>query len=194
MLKIRVPTEVNRSHQVHSGYFTFSHFPEMAHGRATLSYDNSLLTIQRAILRALGKLNCRRVKTLVSIADIAGSFEGEMSFEVGVAERDSFNYLDDEEEEKALHMLDSIGPCSTIDFFMIVRYEVRDGRRHSIRSDSYAIRFTFLEHHVDIEIFHEKGIRRLALDELIMILAESIEREFDIAPHKALRIEKIRTA
>ncbi len=149
-------------------------FPNTYHGVARLEFNVSLSELQIAILNALYKLNGRRING--NLAALIGS-NVDVIFEAGVANGLIFNYID-EEELKVLFREIAKKAFSILDFFCIIRYYMlRNGRRRALRFDYYFFRFIFGNEEFEVQVFHEKGLQRISVKDLIKFLIEKINLE-----------------
>ncbi len=88
-------------------------------------------------------------------------------FEFGLAENESFNFLDDEETKRATNALKK-QPFQVLDFFVAVRYhkEASAGKA-PLKFDYYMVRLDFTgTEQMDLKIFHERGPRYVSPDDL----------------------------
>ncbi len=171
----------------------FPGFPTRIHGKSTLSHRVEASLLQKALLKALRQMNQRVVDTLISIADRPGYFEGEMGYEVGIAEGECFNYLDDSEEKRVIDLVAERGPLPSLDTLIIVKYSVKNGRKHSLRFDWYLARLFFFPGEMEIHLFHEKGIRRVNPDELIAHVVDALNKELKVEDFPEVKISNMQT-
>ncbi len=149
-------------------------FPSLYHGVARFEFDASLSEIQRAILRVLYSLNGCNVKEQLShqvLSDV------DVIFEFGVADGLTFHYINEETLNILLETVDE-KTLPIIDFFCVIRYySMREGRRRALRFDYYFFRFIFGNSELEVQVFHERGLRRISVGDLIGFLAERINLE-----------------
>jgi hypothetical protein len=87
------------------------------------------------------------------------------------------------------------GALSIVDFLIVAKYQVRDHERHPVRRDSYLVRFIVADQYsLEVYLSHEKGIRRLNPDELIMMIAKELDRELKASHNASLKIDQLRTS
>gem|GEM_PF-168278 len=155
---------------------TYEGFPDVIHGLGRYQTAATTRELRKLILSVMSHLNGHRLKCPMSVVDREGVFEGEVSFEVGVAEGNWFNYLDNTELRK---VGDSILHSSLpLDFLLILAYRYqRSGKSVPLRSDRYLVRYLFREGGFDILLSHEKGIRRYQTDDLLNLLDSKIRQE-----------------
>jgi len=167
---------------------TYDGFPEIIHGFGRYQSHLSIQELKKLIFVLMSDLNERRLTYPMSVVNREGVFEGEISFEIGIAEGNWFNYLDSSELKRLKDtMLDSSLP---LDFLMILRYKYqRSGRNASLRSDHYLVRYLFREGEFDILLSHDRGIRRYQMDELLNLLDSMIRQKSAERRRRTKRVE-----
>jgi len=165
-------------------------FPEVIHGVARLTHRISIRKLQQGILHTLHQLN-QENHLLSDIASLPSS-KCEVSFEFGVAEGTTFNYLDKEEVEKFQKniMKESL---PIFDVFCVVRYHVVDKKRVPLKFDYHLVRFMFHKNSVELQICHERGTQRLSLEDLITFIIKRINEELSQQQLKPLTRKYLRT-
>ena len=160
------------------GYY--SCFPDEIHGAVRYQQPRSnadRLKVQRAILSALFNLN-QRTFTLPSIV---ASSQGDclVQFEIGTGDDTVFTFLD-RDEVKQLQIQSKKQPFDCLDFLCAVKYH-RDSSKKStpLKFDYFMFRFVFTKGLMALSLFHERGPRRVSLEELIMFLTERINLEME---------------
>jgi hypothetical protein len=100
-----------------------------------------------------------------------------VSFEFGVADGFSFNFLDQNELDRYVKCIDETKEF--LDFFFAVRYHIiKDGSKNiPLRFDYFVLRFAFQESSLVLSIRHERGIQRVPLDGLTAFLLKQINLE-----------------
>jgi len=167
-------------------------FPTLIHGDAILTHVVNVTVLQECVVQAISKIDMEKIETTLSVADRSGYFPGETRFEVRVAEGSSFRSLNPPMKRKIIEYLRSRGEFSTFDYSLTIRYKVKDDMRHSLHCDKYVVRHLFFEDQMEIQLFHEKGIRRLNPDEVITMLVKRINDELGKRNERQLKIEKMR--
>lgn len=107
-----------------------------------------------------------------------------VSFDFGIAEADTFNFLDKEEINR---LLKATSKCTIqiMDFLCIARYyKIQDEKRRPLRFDYYLLRFTFGENSLEIRVFHERGPRYTSPLEIVNLFSSKINEN---SPRKILR-------
>ncbi|RLI22596.1 hypothetical protein DRO54_00700 [Candidatus Bathyarchaeota archaeon] len=148
----------------------FENFPIFVHKEKKFRINASMENFQKKILESLYKLNGKEIspKQILDGTD-AGL---KLIFEIGLAEGLNFNYLDNLELERCLNFLKN-GVFNVLDFFVVNRYYRVDGdKRKPLRFDYQLLRLEFLEKTLVVRVYHEKGPRRIQLEDLIDFLAK----------------------
>lgn len=172
----------------------FTNFPSLTHGLAIISHENSTAKIQRAIIQALYNTNGHKDAYDVSVAGQAGNYEGELAFEVGVANGLFFDYLDEATLKELYNPLESGKEYSILDFLIIATYHYsRSGKRIPLIFDHHVLRFFFNVGEVELTLFHSKGTRRMPLDDFLNVIINKIKVEAKRSDLRPINIEKIRT-
>ncbi|UCC33170.1 MAG: hypothetical protein JSW53_05190 [Candidatus Bathyarchaeota archaeon] len=151
----------------------YKNFPEIVHGVGRLNCEFPKVEVQQEILCTLHKLN-ERVFGLKDMTTFS-SLECEVSFEFGMAEGVEFHLLDEEELQRFKRSIVERAP-SALDFLCVIRYHTsKGGRRVPLRFDYYMLRFAFRnENGLELRVFHQRGIRRVSVGDLITFLAKCI--------------------
>ena len=169
----------------------YENFPEVVHSVARFTHQSTERKLQQAILCALHRLN--QEKHDLNTISAFSTPECEVSFEFGVAEGITFNYLDKEELERFQKGIKKEAP-PTLDFFCVVRYHtLKEGRRVPLKFDYHLLRFTFYKNGVELRIAHERGTRRLCLEDLVNFIVKHVEEELSKTRLKPLKLEHLRT-
>jgi hypothetical protein len=149
----------------------YANFPENAHSTDQFIYKNMTTNaLQQTILQALHKLN-EETCDLTNIT-LFPSQECQVSFEAGVAEGITFNYVDSFEVERIKKNIDE-KELPLLDFLCVVRYHVvKEGKRAALKFDYYLVRFVFQGEILELKVFHERGPRRTSPKELLNFLAK----------------------
>jgi len=105
-----------------------------------------------------------------------------------VAEGITFNYLD-EEELKRFQKTITKEALPTLDFFCVVRYHaLKEGRHVPLKFDYHLLRFVFQRNSVEMQISHERGTRRVSLEDLANFIIGQISEEL---PRKIVSSPKL---
>jgi hypothetical protein len=150
----------------------YENFPTTIHKIAFFTTQASNKKLQQKLTATLQKLNTETL-TLEAVSDPSIP-QGTVNFEFGIAEADTFNYLDSEETAKLLKTI-SKQPLQTMDFFCAARYhKSQDERETRPRFDYYMLRFTFNEDTIEVRAFHERGPRYTSPEDVINLIANKM--------------------
>ena len=154
----------------------YENFPETVHAVASFDIQDSVQKVQKAILCAFHKLN-NEICDLCAVTPYLKQ-KCEVGFEFGVADGFDFNFLDQNELDQCLKVVDE-KESRTLDFFFVVRYHLvrEDGKRVPLRFDYHVLRLVFQESGLEIRIRHERGSQRVTLDDLTAFIAKKINAE-----------------
>ena len=95
-------------------------------------------------------------------------------FEFGLADGESFNYIDEEEVKKALDLL-AKERLDTIDFFLAIRYYKGEAKKkRALKFDYYLIRTGYNRDDFEIQVYHKKGLRYLSPEDLTLFIFNRI--------------------
>jgi hypothetical protein len=162
----------------------YENFPETIHRIALFASSVSNKRLQQALIETLEKLN-NETLTLETIADPSVP-QCTVSFELGIAETASFNYLDNEEASRILKMARK-NPFQIMDFLCAVRYHKTQGeKKRPLRFDYYMLRFTFDGNSIGMLVFHERGPRYMSPEDIINLFANRVNQASQKRIMKAL--------
>lgn len=170
------------------GYY--ENFPEVVHGVAQFSHSLSSSVLQHTILQTLHRLNHEPHK-IGEVTPLAPS-QCDASFEFGLAEVSTFNYLDRDEVDRALKTV-SKKALETLDFFCAIRYHATSKEKRSrLKFDYYLLRFTFERRNAEMRVFHERGPRRVSPEELLIFLVKDINKGLNRNRARPLTVKNMR--
>ena len=165
----------------------YENFPETVHGVARFAYRSSIRKVEQTIFYVLHQLN-GKTHSLSEITSFPSS-KCEVSFEFGVAEGVTFNYLGNEELEKFQKTI-SQKALPMLDFFCVIRYHVvKEEKRIPLKFDYNFLRFIFYENEVELRVSHERGTRRISTEELIAFITKHINEELSLKQLKPLDLK-----
>ena len=155
----------------------YEQFPETVHGISCLTHRAPVKLVQQAIATAFGQLN-RKKCGLTEIFHLDGPMDCEVDFEIGIGERATFTFLDNSEVERLKGEI-AKKPLPFLDFLCVLQYHAigKPGRRRSLRFDYYLLRFAFAENLAEFLVSHERGPRRVHVDDLICFVTAYVRRE-----------------
>lgn len=169
----------------------YENFPEVIHGVASFTFPISKQQLQQAILRATHELN-HEVYDMKDFTPFS-KLPCEVSFEFGVAEDVTFNYLDKEEFERFRKLIE-IKPLRTLDIFAVIRYHtVARGKRRPLKFDYNMLRFTFFRKTMELLVSHERGNRHISIEDFILFLTSKINERLLKKAGKRLALKQLRT-
>jgi len=174
------------------GYY--SNFPTNIHGIARYNYQTSTQKLQKAIVHVFYQLN-RETHDLKTVTRSSPA-NCRLSFELGVAEQDAFNFLEKEELEKFLRRIEEVKePLRILDFFCVTRYHTTNsnGKRKPLRFDYALLRYAFYRRTMELFIVHERGTQRIPLEDLATFLTKRINDELSRKGIKTLTLKHMRT-
>jgi hypothetical protein len=118
-----------------------------------------------------------------------------VNFELGIAEEDTFTFLDKEELARFIEALKKEQPIGILDFFCATRYQqvMQNGRAKSLKFDYVLLRFAFRRRTMELFLAHERGIQRLPLGDLATFLINRINSELSQNKMKPLTLKHMRT-
>ena len=153
----------------------YENFPESVHRVAQFTHRNSVRKLQQAIIETFSKLNESSVE-LGSLIPFSRE-KWDVSFEFGVADGLTFNFIDKEEVER-FRKITTKEALSILDFLCVTGYHtVNNSRRVPRRFDYQFLRFIFVGNSMELHMVHERGIQRIPLEELAAFLKRSINEE-----------------
>ena len=163
----------------------YENFPDLHHGTAFFSSQTSPQIIQRILIRLFYRMN--RGEETLDIPIFAG--QGiQLMPEIGIAEKLTFSFIDEEEKERWLENVEK-KTFKTLDFIWIVRYYIsEEGRSKPLKFDYYMLRFIFRQGAMELRVYHERGARRLPIDDLIRLISDKINQELKREGEPPLRI------
>jgi hypothetical protein len=150
----------------------YENFPEGIHRieHFTLALPNKKL--QQRLIHVLSEIN----RKTFSFEEIANPTVPECTiiFEIGIADAESFNYIDEEETKKTLNALKK-EPFRVLDFFCAVRYyKGKTEKKTPLKFDYYMLRFAFSKDTMEIRVFHERGPRYISPEDIVAFLVNKI--------------------
>jgi len=150
----------------------YENFPARIHRTDNFTSTLSSKKFQQRLIQVLHKINCSTFSfEEVSYPTVPGCT---IIFEAGLAEAESFNYIDEEETKRVLTAL-RIAPFQAMDFFCVVRYYKGAGEKKTpLKFDYYLLRFVFGKNSVEIQVFHERGPRYISPEDIVAFLVNVI--------------------
>jgi hypothetical protein len=154
----------------------YNNFPRTVHKTVRFVTSVSEKRLQKALVETLHKLN----NGTFSLEEVATPSvpQCKVIFEFGVAEGDDFNYLDEEERNRLLKLVEK-KPFSAMDFLCVIRYyRLRNETRTPLKFDYYMLRFSFNKKTGQMRVFHEKGLMYVSHKDLPYFIVDKINAQF----------------
>jgi hypothetical protein len=147
----------------------YEKFPEIVHFLKKFSSTSNILHLQQKLVQTLKELNRKTCYfEEISIPTIPNS---EIIFEFGIAEEESFIFLDEQETSR----LGSILGGKVLDFFCVIRYyKYYAEKKSALKFDYYMFRTKFAAKEIEFLVFHKQGPRYVTPDELVSMLVNKI--------------------
>jgi hypothetical protein len=162
----------------------YDNFPVNIHRKEKFTTKHSSRALQQKLVQVFREINSKTF----SFDEIVQSTlpESIIIFEMGLAEGNSFNYIDRKETKKVSSALRK-DALRTIDLFCAIRYYKKTAEKKTpLRFDYYMIRMAFNGNTVEIQVFHERGPRYLSPEDVISFLVKETnktsERKTLLAP------------
>lgn len=165
----------------------YENFPVNIHGIEAFTTSLSAKKLQRRLIQVLYDVNHRKF----SFEEIACPTIPECTiiFESGLAEAESFNYIDDEELRKVITALRK-APFQTMDFFCAVRYyKGTVENKTPLKFDYYLLRVIFGRNSLEMQVFHERGPRYISPDDIVTLLVNEVNKNSSRNTLKRIEIE-----
>ncbi|MCL2288353.1 MAG: hypothetical protein FWC33_04165 [Candidatus Bathyarchaeota archaeon] len=147
-------------------------FPTTIHFLKNFSTTIKIKQLQQKLVQTLKESN-RKICHFeeISIPTIPNS---EIIFEFGIAEEESFNFLDEKETQRVLNTLKN---STVIDFFCITRYYKNDHEKKSpLKFDYYIFRTKFSAKKIEFQVSHKQGPRYITPEDLVTMIVNKINR------------------
>jgi hypothetical protein len=150
----------------------YSNFPVNVQRIDTFSTHLSSKKLQQRLVQVLSEIN-RGNFTFEEVAYPTVP-DCTIIFELGLAEAESFNFIDEEEMKKVLSALRK-SPFQIMDFFCALRYYKGQGdKKKSLKFDYYMMRVIFGKNVVEVKVFHERGPRYIPPEDLVTFLVTKV--------------------
>lgn len=169
---------------------TFENFPENFHGILRFHHRGPLKKLQVNLLQALHSLSREEGLDLSSIHAVS---DCRVNFDFGIAEGATFNYLSRDMLSALIEAI-SKRALPVLDFLCVARYYRKDGRGsyRPLKFDYYLLRFLFYDKNVDFQIFHERGTRRLSIEDLSKVIISRVDQELSEDGVESTTVEDVR--
>jgi hypothetical protein len=156
----------------------YENFPEQQiHENESFTYTLPRGRLQEKLIKVLASIN-RKTFTFEDFGNptIPGCT---VILEVGIADSNSFTFIDDNEAKRVLVALKT-EPFKVMDFFCAIRY-YKDYALHRkpLKFDYYLTRLAFEKRLLEVYVFHERGPRYVAPKDLVAFLLKNINEASD---------------
>jgi len=171
----------------------YENFPETVHGIAHFTHKASMKAVQQAVVAAFTELNQKKYK-LEEIARSSGS-RCDVDFEIGVGEQATFTFLETSEVERLKEEV-AKRTLPLLDFLFVLQYHAitESGTRSPLKFDYYLMRFAFAKNLTEFLVSHERGPRRVHVEDLVCFVAKHVTMKFAEHYSGSLKLEDQRTA
>jgi len=166
----------------------YENFPSLHHGIAIFSCRASPQSLQRILICLFCRINRGEEALEIPLFTSQGI---RLVSEIGIADGLTFNFIDEEERDKWLSLMEE-RVFEVLDFIWIARYYISEkGRDKPLKFDYYMLRFIFRSKAIELRVHHERGTRRLPIEGLIRMLSEKINQELRREGEGLLNIESL---
>lgn len=153
----------------------YPNFPEYFHTVTQAISIISIKRLQQILINVLYELNQSQANFDLNLDSSVNNCK--VIFEFGAAEGENFNYLDAAETERIVKAACE-KPFKVLDFFCAVRYyKVEGSEGKPLKFDYYMLRMLFDGNLMEIRVFHERGPRRLAPEELASFIIRKVNEK-----------------
>lgn len=155
----------------------FTNFPTIVHGIGEAFHNDQMYEIQHATITALKELNNHREPYPLSVSSKNGTYIGTLGYEIGVADDLFFIYLDDETVQRLCKLLNPRRNYRLLDFLIIVTYHYTQKEKIiALNFDYFHLRLIFNNKRIEGRLFHNKGTRRIPIDEMLNRIFDQIRK------------------
>jgi hypothetical protein len=172
----------------------FTNFPTVIHGWAEAIHNIRQHAVQQATIKALQELNRQHEPYIINVAGESRRYNGTKGFEIGVAEGVFFNYLNNETVQRLCNPLSARQSYHHLDFLIIVTYHYsKYNKVRALNFDYFQLRLIFNTQRIEARLFHNKGIRRTSLDEMLNRILNEINKKMVKSSLGTLTIKTMKT-
>jgi hypothetical protein len=150
----------------------YENFPKNIHKTTDFTTSTSNKRLQQTLIQIFKEANSETF----NLEDIADPSVRQCSviFEFGIADANSFNYLDEDEANKVIKIIQK-KPFPLADFFCAIRYyKMQNEKKTRLKFDYYMIRLIFNKNSMNMQIFHERGPRYMAPEDIANFILNRI--------------------
>jgi hypothetical protein len=160
----------------------YENFPSNIHMVESFNSTISSKQLQQRLIQVFYDVNRKEF----SFEEVANPTipECKVIFDFGLADAESFNYMDEEEVKKALNLL-AKEHLRTMDFFCAIRYYKGNAeKKTALKFDYYLFRTVYSRDAFEIQVFHERGPRYISPEDLALFIFNKIN---EAAKRKVLK-------
>jgi hypothetical protein len=163
----------------------YENFPKTVHKTAFFATSTSNKRLQQALIQTFQKINNENFN-LETITN-PSIHQCTVILEFGIAETNNFNYLNIEETNKVLKIIQK-KPLQLMDFFCALRYyKMQSEKKTPLKFDYYMLRFTFNKDSITMQIFHERGPRYTSPEDIANFVVNKTGETFSKKILKAVK-------
>jgi hypothetical protein len=154
----------------------YENFPQNIHKISRFATSISTKKLQQTLVETFTEMN----GGTYNLEDVAEPpmHEYTVIIELGIADTNSFSYLDSTEKDKALTILQKT-TLPVMDFYCSLRYyRTENEKKTPLRFDYYMIRFAFNKNYIETQIFHERGPRYVSPEDINAFFVAKINGKF----------------
>jgi len=167
----------------------YENFPDLYHGTAFFFSKTSPQNLQRILICLFYRIN--RGEEILDVPMLAGQGIRLMP-EIGIADELVFNFIDEDEKTRFLESLKKKA-FKTLDFIWIARYYITEnGKSKPLKFDYYMLRFIFRSEALELRVYHERGTRRLPIEDLMRLIGEKLNQKLREKGMQPLIIKSLR--
>jgi len=151
----------------------YENFPQNIHLTELFISPLSKKNLQQRIIQVFLEQNRKNL----SFEDIGSTTipGGTVFFEFGIADEQSFSYIDKEEAQKISALLEN-HVFQLMDLFCVIRYyKATTPKKVPLKFDYYMIRLSFGKNHtLELQIYHERGPRYMGPQDVADFLVRKV--------------------
>jgi hypothetical protein len=164
---------------------TSQNFPEKIHRLEKFESKIEIKKIQKNLIQILEKINNKTYSfeeiTYPTVPNCR------IIFDVGLAEENAFNYIDEEEKNRFLKALKK-ETTKLLDLFFSIRYyKIKQKKRIALNFDYYMLRISFDNKKIEVKVFHERGPRYISPEEIVNFIIMEFNKN---STKKIIKLEK----
>ena len=116
-----------------------------------------------------------------------------VNFEFGIADADTFNFLDEDELKKIQKTLKQQPTLPVLDVYCVARYHLTkaDGKRRPLKFDYGMLRFAFGKRTMELFIYHERGTQRIPLENMAHFIRNQVNEQLTEKKQQMLTLKKV---